>query len=163
VENLLKELEEARFRASAGQMDEAQEHIEEALKFLGDAMAGSETAGSLREAQIYVAEARFAAIQTDSRHVIEALSRALRALGNPSEGRRHFSKTLARVHGSDDRFVWLDTSGVFIQSSGPITEEQARADLKAFGLPELDIEIRIAHARESLACALDEKPPAESE
>jgi hypothetical protein len=106
---------------------------------------------------------RVLVIRTESRQAIEALDRALRALESPFEGRRHFNKTLARVQGTDDRFVWRDASGMFIQSSEPIAEEQARADMKAFGLPELDIEIRIVHARQSVACALDEKPPRERE
>ena len=81
MDNLLKEIEEARFKASAGQMDEAKEHIEEALKLLSDAMAG-ETTVSVREAQTYVAEARFAAIRTESGPATKALDWALRALEN---------------------------------------------------------------------------------
>jgi hypothetical protein len=163
VEDVLKELEDARLKASAGQMDDAKVHIDEALKLLNDAVTRSDSTPSARAANSYVTEARFATIKTDSRQAVAALDRALRALHTTPRTPTRLHKTLAMLKDADNMFVWLDTSGEFIRASEPLTEEEVRADMIAHGLPELEIEIRIASARQSPACALDQNPKPEGD
>jgi hypothetical protein len=163
VEDVLKELEGARHKASTGQMDDAKLHIDEALKLLNDAVTRSDSTVSAREVHNYVTEARFATIRTDSRQAVAALDRALRALDSTPRVPPRLHKTLAMLKDADNMFVWLDTSGEFIRASEPLTEEEARADMIAHGLPELEIEIRIVSARQSPACALDQYPKPESD
>jgi len=163
VEDVLKELEGARHKASAGQMDDAKAHIDEALKLLNDAVTSSASTVSAREVHSYVTEARFATIRTDSPRAVAALDRALRALDTTPKQPTRLHKTLAMLKGADNMFVWLDTSGEFIRASEPLTEAEARADMIAHGLPELEIEIRIVSARQSPACAIDQNPKPEGE
>ena len=163
MEELLTKLEDARLKASAGQLDDAKVDIDEALKLLNDAVTRSDSTPSVRAVHSYVTEARSATIRTDSRHAVAALDRALRALDTPSRAPARLHKTLAMLKATDNKFVWLDTSGEFIRASEPLTEEQVRADMIAHGLPELEIEIRLVSARQSPACALDEKPKPESD
>jgi hypothetical protein len=65
----------------AGDMKAAQEHIDEVLELLDDAVA--QRAGpkpSIRSIRGYIAEAGYAITKSDSRRAVAALDEALRAL-----------------------------------------------------------------------------------
>jgi hypothetical protein len=114
-------------------------HVDEALKLLASVLESRDSVPSLREACSYIAEARFAAVRTDGRQAVVALDRALRALDGPVEERPRLNKTLATLQGQNNMFVWLDTSGDFVECSNPLTEETARAEMIAHGLADLEI------------------------
>ena len=86
MQDLLKELRNARLHATAGEMEAAKEHIDEALDLLDDALARRPgPKPSMRAIRGYIAEAGFALTQRDSRRAESALSEALRALENPGK------------------------------------------------------------------------------
>jgi hypothetical protein len=81
VQELLQQLRDARLHAAADEMEDAKQHLEEVLELLDDAL--SERSGprpSVRAIRGYIAEARFAAMKSDSRTAVAALDEALRAL-----------------------------------------------------------------------------------
>jgi hypothetical protein len=84
MEDLLKELGNARLNASAGQMDQAQQHLDESLELLNEAVAGRRgPKPSVRAVRGYIAEAGFALRKADSRGAVSALDGALRMLQEP--------------------------------------------------------------------------------
>jgi hypothetical protein len=85
VEELLSKLHTARLHASAGQMLEAQQNIDDSLELLEDAIA--ERRGpkpSARAVRAYIEQARFALGKTDNPGVASALDSAIRMLQEPA-------------------------------------------------------------------------------
>lgn len=81
MDELLQQLRDARKHASAGQMEEATEHIDEALELLDEALAHRPgPKASVRAVRDCLSEACFAATRADSFGTVAALDLALRVL-----------------------------------------------------------------------------------
>src|SRR5438067_1205377 len=81
MKDLLSELMQARYRAAGGAMDEAQQHITEALQLLDDALGrrpGPKL--SVRAIRGYFDEALSAVKNGDSHRAVAALGSALEAI-----------------------------------------------------------------------------------
>jgi hypothetical protein len=84
MEDLLKELGNARLKASAGQLDQAKQHLDELLELLDEAISRRKgPKPSVRAVRGYIAEAGFALRKADSRGVVSALDSALKVLEEP--------------------------------------------------------------------------------
>jgi hypothetical protein len=81
MDELLQQLRDARLHASAGEMGEAEAHIDEAFELLDDALAQrSGPKVSVRAVRGYLTETRVAMTKADSRSAVSTLDEAIRAL-----------------------------------------------------------------------------------
>jgi hypothetical protein len=87
LKDLLSELMQARFRVLGGAMDEAQQHIAEALELLDDRLGGCGPKPSvLRAARGYVTDAHFFLKNGHSDRAVAAIGSALDAIQPKPEG-----------------------------------------------------------------------------
>jgi hypothetical protein len=87
MKDLLSELMQARYRAAGGALDEAQQHITEALELLDDSLGRRPgPKPSVRAIRGYLTDAHFSLKNGDSNRAAAALGLALEAIEFKPEG-----------------------------------------------------------------------------
>ncbi len=86
MKDLLSELVQARYRAAGRAMDEAENHIIEAMDLLDDAIGWSGPKPSARAVRQYLDEAYYAAKDDDSSSAVAALGSAIELLESNARG-----------------------------------------------------------------------------